>query len=78
MRNVLVDDGVAKGDDLAALVDQHAIQSLLDVVDDIGVLDIRYVGIAIEGLEGIDDFFRFVGKIQNEGLVLARIRAIQT
>ncbi|MCY1299583.1 hypothetical protein D9M70_491160 [compost metagenome] len=75
--DVQVDDAAAECFDLSLLVDEHAIQALLDVVDDVRVLDVRHLCIAVEGLERRQDLFGLVGEIDDEGLVLAGEGAVQ-
>ncbi|MNO86708.1 hypothetical protein D3C76_781170 [compost metagenome] len=77
MSDVKIDDGIAEGFNFGLLVDEHAIQALLDVVDDVRILNVCNLRIAIEGLESRQDLFCLVGEVDDVGLVLTGVGAVQ-
>ena len=77
MSNISVHDGLAKSIHLCGLIDEHAIQALLDVIDDIWVLNIGHLSIAVEGLEGRQNLFCLVSEVNDVGFVFAWEGAIQ-
>ena len=77
MRHLGVNNRIPKRFYLSLFVDEHTVQTLLDVVDDVRVLNVRHLGITVEGLERRQNLLGLVGEINDEGLVLAWEGAIE-
>lgn len=63
--------------DLLGFVDVAGIEHLLEVIDHVGILHVRHLGIAVVGFEGCQDFLGLVHKVDDAGLVLAGEGAVQ-
>ena len=63
--------------DIAFAIELLFMEHLLNLVDGIRIDFLLKVCLLIEGLEGIQDFLLGIDEIQNEGIFLVRVAAVQ-
>ena len=72
-----IEEGLGEGLDFGGQIDGGLVELGLQLVDDVGVGDLLEAGGAIIGQKALQNLLGLVGEVEDEGVFLARIGAVQ-